>query len=767
MRPHNSEEVSVCTTCTEAAMKLYVLSALVLIIPTATMTAQVWQQTSGTPEGSGVTAMVVREGTGHIFVTTGSFNWPNGDKGGVRRSTDDGTTWVNVSPDAFIARTIEEAADGNLYACIWFFPQDEGLYRSTDNGITWGTPLATVPSGDNIFSVTLSAATTPHTLFAGTRNGPLRSTNNGVNWALAANGMPANSWVRDIEVDSTGVVAAATTNGLFISTNNGDLWEQATGIATGDTIVKLIFDYPLSTEEAGNDTRLLAGSDDGDLYESFWNSTYLVMTLAAVFGDDEITDFYLPLLPVIGRPTPIGVATARRGSSGGGFHISSDKGQTWTQNNNGLPANPTVSALSGRVQNNRSSSIHFFAGLFENVNGGARIFKTTYEVTPLHNWTAQSSGTINDLHGVSFVDASTGTAVGSLGTILSTTTGGSTWIPRSSGTTEDLLDVSFSDANRGTVVGFSGTILRTTNGGASWTPQSSGTMNNLFGVSFSDANTGTAVGQFGTILRTTNGGTNWTPQSGTAENLRGVSFTDANTGTAVAFRDIIRTTDGGANWALQTSGSTSLLYGVSFTDANRGTVVGASGTILSTTDGGATWTPQVSGTTELLDGVSFVDANRGTAVGTNGTILSTTDGGATWIPQTSGTTWGLRAVSFTDPITGTAVGLFGTILLASDGALDVREEEISHPPNDFALEQNYPNPFNPSTTVRFSLPRSGHVALRVFNILGETVATLVNEELNRGTYSTRWNPRGIASGVYFYRLEVGEFVGTRKMLLLR
>ncbi len=98
----------------------------------------------------------------------------------------------------------------------------------------------------------------------------------------------------------------------------------------------------------------------------------------------------------------------------------------------------------------------------------------------------------------------------------------------------DLFGVSFTDANTGTAVGFDGTILRTTNGGTTWTSQTSGTTNHLYGVSFTDANTGTAVGVDGTILRTTNGGTTWTLQtSGTTNHLYGVSFTDANTGTAV------------------------------------------------------------------------------------------------------------------------------------------------------------------------------------------------------------------------------------------
>jgi hypothetical protein len=85
----------------------------------------------------------------------------------------------------------------------------------------------------------------------------------------------------------------------------------------------------------------------------------------------------------------------------------------------------------------------------------------------------------------------------------------------------------------------------------------------------------------------------------------------------------------------------------------------------------------------------------------------------------------------------------------------------------FELHQNYPNPFNPSTTIEFGLPQAGSVSLRVYNVLGEPVATLVNQQLLAGWYKAEWNANAVSSGVYFYRLVAGPFVETKKMLLLR
>lgn len=83
------------------------------------------------------------------------------------------------------------------------------------------------------------------------------------------------------------------------------------------------------------------------------------------------------------------------------------------------------------------------------------------------------------------------------------------------------------------------------------------------------------------------------------------------------------------------------------------------------------------------------------------------------------------------------------------------------------LSQNYPNPFNPSTIIEFDLPSTSEVSLKIFNILGEEVATLVSGRLSTGSYSYEWNAGDIASGVYLYRLEAGEFVETRKMVVMR
>jgi hypothetical protein len=87
--------------------------------------------------------------------------------------------------------------------------------------------------------------------------------------------------------------------------------------------------------------------------------------------------------------------------------------------------------------------------------------------------------------------------------------------------------------------------------------------------------------------------------------------------------------------------------------------------------------------------------------------------------------------------------------------------------NTYTLEQNYPNPFNPSTTIKFSIPEMSKVSLNLYDLLGEKVMTLVNEEKNAGNYSVEFNASKLPSGIYFYQLKVGDFISTKKMILMK
>ncbi len=113
-------------------------------------------------------------------------------------------------------------------------------------------------------------------------------------------------------------------------------------------------------------------------------------------------------------------------------------------------------------------------------------------------------------------------------------------------------------------------------------------------------------------------------------------------------------------------------------------------------------------------------------------------------------------------------------LIAEDSVLHIGKEgyqEVSFGGDlaviEYALEQNYSNPFNPSTTLKYQIPQNGFVTLKIYDILGKEVATLVNEVKTQGRYEATFDASSFASGVYLYRLNVNDYIDVKKMILLK
>lgn len=110
-----------------------------------------------------------------------------------------------------------------------------------------------------------------------------------------------------------------------------------------------------------------------------------------------------------------------------------------------------------------------------------------------------------------------------------------------------------------------------------------------------------------------------------------------------------------------------------------------------------------------------------------------------------------------------AIGMVGTVTVQEPTAVISNNQQ----PYKFQLDQNYPNPFNPSTKIEFQIAKPGLVSLKVYNVLGEKVATLVNENKQPGTYSIEFEGNNYPSGIYFYKIETNGFTAVHKMLLLK
>jgi len=106
------------------------------------------------------------------------------------------------------------------------------------------------------------------------------------------------------------------------------------------------------------------------------------------------------------------------------------------------------------------------------------------------------------------------------------------------------------------------------------------------------------------------------------------------------------------------------------------------------------------------------------------------------------------------------------IKLASD-LNEIEHENLNYIPESFSLKQNYPNPFNPSTKITYQITELSFVSIKVFDVLGNEMATLVSKELTTGEYEIEFRSTGLTSGIYFYQLKAGKFIQTKKMVFLK
>jgi photosystem II stability/assembly factor-like uncharacterized protein len=399
------------------------------------------------------------------------------------------------------------------------------------------------------------------------------------------------------------------------------------------------------------------------------------------------------------------------------------------------------------------------------------------------SWSIVTSPTANTLHGVYFTDATHGWAVGDTGTVLSYN--GSTWSSQTVGTAQ-LNSVFFTSSTTGWAVGNHDTVLQTIDG-TNWTSQSiSAAGDNLRSVYFTGASTGWAVSEGGFIWYTTNG-TNWNSTRPTTLNLYGVSFYDADNGTAVGNNAIIlRTINGssgtGASWTAQNGPTTNFnLYSVYFSNADTLTAVGAdtaNSLILRTTNGGVLPIELTSFSASLVNNSVVLSWKTETEVNNYGFDVERSSANAGWqkigFVDGSGNSNSPKNYSFTDNPSGGTSFSYRLKQIDVDGsfkyydAVTINLSASSQP----QLLQNSPNPFNPSTIIKFYIPNTSDVTIRIYDILGREVTTLINQQTTAGYHNVYWNGKNsrgenVSSGVYLYRLTAGSFSETKKMNLLK
>jgi photosystem II stability/assembly factor-like uncharacterized protein len=251
--------------------------------------------------------------------------------------------------------------------------------------------------------------------------------------------------------------------------------------------------------------------------------------------------------------------------------------------------------------------------------------------------------------------------------------------------------------------------------------------------------------------------------------------------------NIVKTQDTGQSWENIYSGVVEDLHDITFIDKQTGFVVGDFGRILKTDDGGTTWRKTDSGTQENVYSIGFINDHEGW-VGTENGLRYTTDAGETWqgVPlryshgkyenlvfDEAGNGYAYTFSSFGHGGYADSPCSHMQVLRMRNSEIGINDSDSETlAPKAITLFQNYPNPFNATTQIEYQIAETGNVSLKIYNMQGQLVRTLVNKTQNAGEYSVQWdgttnsgNP--VASGLFVYQLQYNDQIANRKLLLLK
>jgi photosystem II stability/assembly factor-like uncharacterized protein len=416
-----------------------------------------------------------------------------------------------------------------------------------------------------------------------------------------------------------------------------------------------------------------------------------------------------------------------------------------------------------------------------------------------NSWELVSPRTPNGIHSdltdVSFWSESGGVVVGTDQFAYYTIDSGRTWTPKATPTVFDKI--CYVDAlhgisarsifNEDQGVEVYASIWNTSDGGKTWILK--GNDGNFYtrfrSIGFWDTLHGCIIGDYHhfaghygiTSYSTADGGNFWSSAdlsslgASSYWGLSSLSIVDQHTGYALLWNAawdnpyyrLLRTTDAGHSWKAYGDGTFRQNPVGNFVNQLTGTIIDNGSTIMRSEDGGLTWHVQGNPGKAGLTSVCFGTPNIGVAVGENGAIISTNDGGKLWQKEPTLTSVTLMKVFVSRNGNVIAIGNSGVIIRGHIRAAPWILPDATFP----LIVQNYPNPFNGSTRIPFVIDQSGYVTLKIFDLLGREVATLVHEDLEIGSYERPLDGTELSSGIYLVCLQAGGKIATSKLVHLK
>jgi hypothetical protein len=737
-------------------MKKIICLALLVLLAVNRPAVSQWVQTSG-PSGGSINALVASGTT--LFAGTNEK---------VYRSTNSGQSWQPASSGMLMPIQIVKL---KVIGISVFAATSGGLYRSTNNGDAWmqvGGGLPARPASDVIAQGSLLFA---NVIDSGGLGIIYSSSDNGNTWTATPsqiNNNPGNnpdlfnSDVAPAFFAAMGdTLFAATSLGVARTTNAGMTWTDISTATFGDPTVQSIL---------VKGTELFMGIDSHGIWKTMNGGSTWSQQFTVTVGD---TPFAIQALALDGQKIYAAVNFTNEGLPlNARIYTSTDDGASWLLVSNAFTDINTISPSGNQmvVGNSNGVLISTNTGLsWQGVNTGI----SNANVRSF----ALKSGKV-------FAAASEGVCV--------STDGGVNWADASGGQRFKTVAVVAKGTDLFLAASDSG-IYHSTNDGQSWFSASGGlTGFALQVVSLAASGNNLIAGTQNGTYFSSNNGANWTLLTGPFPIDRLTLGFAANGNKVFAISGgVYLSTDNGVTWSVTNNGfpSNSLWSSAIIAFGSTVIVSGINGPYISTNDG-VSWSA-VSGFPSTATSpvvTSFAQSGTTLMAGTTNPagLYVSTNGGFNW--QSTGAVLPNNLITSAvssllvngqDVLAGTGMGGFGDNGLfglntgygvwkrSLASLLGVKQSVQQSLPKTFALNQNYPNPFNPSTTIAYALPQAAVVTLKVYDVLGREVATLVNEKKIAGSYSVSFDGSRFASGVYFYRLTSGNDVQTKRMMLIK
>lgn len=702
-------------------MKQILIIFVVLVQSTRLLYSQelIWKHTEG-PMGGIVGDMAINS-KGAIYAGVYSF-WI--DYSGLYKSTDNGESWNKIKTqfDDFEVYAIYITKEDH----IWVGTNFQGrIYRSTDNGLTWENKR----NGYNTGECWAFGQSKDGVIFAG--DGQYfklyRSTDYGENWILTANLRPLV-----FATDSNNIVYTGTHDGLFATSDNGLTWAQnnfLANIPVSSILIDPNNNIYCGTGYYNNGNGVFYSTDGGQNWIHLGLAGEIVLSLAF----DSQGNLYA-------------------GTKQDGLYKTTDSGQSWLNYNNGIYRKEVF-----RLKLNKQDDIFIGSeneGVFRSTNSGESFEHIGLPISKVNNIV---------FSGDSLIIASTPSGIQKYNRITRK------W---SNLGLQNVEAVSITFSNYLYAATFDEGLYRSTDLGNTWslTNLTQDSLMSAYNVLAINDDTIFASTEFN-LRRSFNGGESWDVLSVSPDFFRrGLIFnTNTNTLFATGYKEpnyiLYASSNYGNNFdsimvgfnIVETNGLDSFGNYITLADAN------SFGGIFISYDNGQSWS-------KLINNKNM----RSIYIGKEGTLLAgaldslyySDDYGISLksIP------YQLKNMNYVTEITtdinnkiffGTYIeGLYEIDLITGIG-------DEANFINNYYLTQNYPNPFNPVTKIKLFIPKEELVQLKIYNILGKELKTLLNEYKQTGVYEVEFDGSNLPSGVYFYRMISGSFAETKKMILLR